>query len=97
MSVTVTLEFPIKPERVEEFKALLNDLLVDTRAFEGCQRVDVYQDQERPGDILLVEDWASKNHQQKYQAWRDEIGTADAIGPFLASAIRFNYFDQVDI
>ena len=57
MVVTVTLAFSIKPDRVEEFKALLKDLLPDTRAFEGCQRVDVYQDQDNPGYIYLVEDW----------------------------------------
>ena len=97
MSVTVTLEFSIRPERVEEFKALLKDLLVDTRAFEGCQRVDVYQDQDRPGYIYLVEDWASKNHQQKYQAWRDETGIADTMGPFVTGETKVNYFDQLDI
>ena len=30
MPVTVTLAFSVKPERVEEFKSLLKDLLPDT-------------------------------------------------------------------
>jgi quinol monooxygenase YgiN len=97
MPVTVTLEFSVKPERVEEFKSLLKDLLPDTRAYHGCLKVDVYQDQDNPGLIYLVEDWASKEHQQKYQAWRDESGIAEVIGPFLAGEPRFNYFDRQDI
>ena len=97
MAVTVTLAFSIKPERADEFKALLKSLLPDTRAFAGCQRVDVYQDQDNPGDIQLIEDWESKAHQQKYQSWRDETGIAETVGPFLAGEPRFNYFDKLDV
>jgi len=97
MAVTVTLTFSVKPERAEEFKSLLKELLPDTRAYDGCQSVDVYQDQDDPGLIYLVEDWRFNAHQQRYQAWRDEIGIAETVGPFLASEPRFNYFDKQGI
>lgn len=97
MAVTVTLAFSVKPERTDEFKSLLRNLLPDTRAYEGCIKVDVYQDQGDPGCIYLVEDWQSKMHQQKYQAWRDESGIADTLGPFLAGEPRFNYFDKLEV
>ena len=97
MPVTVTLKFDIKPERADEFKSLLESLLPDTRAYDGCLKVDVYQDQDSPGRILLVENWSSKQHQQKYQAWRDESGIADVVGPFLAREPSFNYLDKLDI
>ena len=73
------------------------ELLPDTRAYDGCLSVDVYQDQDNPGYICLVEDWESKVHQQRYQAWRDESGIAEVVGPFLAGEPRFNYFDKQDI
>ena len=82
MSVTVTLAFSVKPERADEFKSLFKELLPDTRAYDGCQNVDVYQDQDNPGLIYLVEDWDSKEHQQKYQAWRYDSGIADGVGLF---------------
>ena len=44
-----------------------------------------------------MEDWKSKVHQQKYQAWRDESGIAEVVGPFLVEDPRFNYFDKQDI
>jgi len=97
MAVMVTLAFSVKPERADEFKALLKELLPDTRAYDGCLSVDVYQDQDNPGYICLVEDWESKVHQQRYQAWRDESGIAEVVGPFLAGEPRFNYFDKQDI
>ena len=96
MPVTVTLAFSVIPERAEAFKALLRELLPDTRAYEGCLKVNVYEEQENPGRIYLVEDWESKAHQQRYQAWRDESGIAKVVGLFLAGEPRFNYFDKQD-
>ena len=97
MLVTVTLTFTVKPERAGEFIALLESLLPDTRAYEGCLRVDVYQDQDSPGSILLVEDWTSKQHQEKYQAWRDETGIAEVVGPFLAGEPSFRYLNHLEV
>ena len=97
MPVTVTLAFSVIPKRADAFKALLRELLPDTRAYEGCLKVDVYEDQDNPGCIYLVEDWESKAHQQRYQAWRDESGIAKVVGPFLVCEPRFNYLDKQDI
>ena len=97
MPVTVTLAFSVIPERAEAFKALLRELLPDTRAYEGCLKVNVYEEQENPGRIYLVEDWESKAHQQRYQAWRDQSGIANVVGPYLAGEPRFNYFYKQDI
>ena len=97
MAVTVTLEFSVVFERADEFKILLRELLRDTRSYEGCLKVEVYQGHDNPGIIYLVEDWESTVHQQKYQAWRDESGIAEVVGPFLVEEPRFNYFDKQDI
>ncbi|HCL26561.1 MAG: antibiotic biosynthesis monooxygenase [SAR202 cluster bacterium] len=97
MPVTVTLTFSVKPEMAPEFISLLESLLPDTRAYDGCLRVDVYQDQDSPGRILLVEDWESKQHQQRYQSWRDESGIAEVVGPFLAGEPSFSYFDKLGV
>ena len=97
MAITVMLEFSVLVERAEEFKILLSELLPDTRSYEGCLKVEVYQGHDNPGIIYLVEDWESKVHQQKYQAWRDESGIAEVVGLFLVEEPRFNYFDKQDI
>ena len=95
--VTVTLTCTVKSERAAEFISLLKSLLPDTRAYDGCLRVDVYQDQGNAGSILLVEDWTSKQHQEKYQKWRDETGIAEVVGPFLAGDPSFRYLDHLDV
>ena len=53
MSHTVIVEFTC-PEGVgEAFLPGLIDLLVDTRAFEGCESVETYTDSDNPDRILL--------------------------------------------
>lgn len=81
--------------RVAEFKALLKGLLPGTRALEGCQQVD--QGHEIGGEIYPVEAWASKEHQERYRAWRAETGIADTLRPFMAGEPRFNYFNKLDV
>jgi|TARA_B110000263_G_scaffold245330_1_gene254732 quinol monooxygenase YgiN len=97
MPITITLTFSVKPERTDEFKSLLESLLPDTRAYDGCLRVDVYQDQDDPSSIILVEDWTTKEHQQKYQAWRDETGIGEVVGPLLAGEPIFRYLGKLKI
>ena len=42
MSHHVVVKFPCKEGKGEEFLSVLKGALVDTRAFEGVQLVDVY-------------------------------------------------------
>lgn len=41
-TTVVMLEIQIKPECVDEVKALLKEALPDTRAYAGCQGIDIY-------------------------------------------------------
>jgi quinol monooxygenase YgiN len=97
MAVTVTLALAIKKERLDEFKGVIKDALPDTRAFDGCQSVDVYENHDKPGEIFLVERWDSKEHQQKYIAWREETGMMDALGTFLATPPTFAFYTKLDV
>ena len=60
MAVTVTIALPVKSERLDEFKTIMKDAFPETRAFDGCQSVEVYEDQDTPGNLLLIERWDSK-------------------------------------
>ena len=39
MSVMVTLELPAKPECLSEFLDVMREALIETRAYEGCNKV----------------------------------------------------------
>jgi quinol monooxygenase YgiN len=84
MSVTVTLLFPTKAEESDNFWNALISVLPDTRAYDGCVSVTTHRDLDDPSKVFLIEVWDSREHQQKYLAWRVETGLMDAIGPMLA-------------
>jgi quinol monooxygenase YgiN len=64
-----------KPGRTDEIIDGLTDILPDTRAFAGCNRLDVVQDVDDPTRIALIEEWDSKEQFAAYRAWRAETGT----------------------
>ena len=44
MSVLITVEFKIKPEKVDEALEEMREGLPATRNFQGCHRIDSYFD-----------------------------------------------------
>jgi quinol monooxygenase YgiN len=97
MDVTILLEVQVKPEKVGALKATLKEMLVDTRAFDGCIGVQAIQDLENPGNIVLVQKWKSRGHYEKYNAWRAKTGAASAAAEKLAATFGLRYFDSVDV
>ena len=96
MSVLVVAEVQVKPEHVSEMKSLLAELLPDTRAYDGCQGIDVHSNTEDPGDMVLIEYWDSRAHHEKYMAWRTETGVMKKVGEMLAGPPVMKYFEKID-
>jgi len=69
MSVMITVEFKIKPEKVDEAFEEMREGLSATRNFQGCQRIDSYFDKKN-SSLFLVEFWDSLEDQRKYLKWR---------------------------
>lgn len=96
MSTVALVELQVKPEAVEAIKAGLKGLLVETRKYAGCQSVDVYQNLDEKGTIVLYEKWDSAGHHQKYMAWRQETGALAQLGAALTGPPSIRYFDRVE-
>lgn len=71
------MEFEAKPEIGDGMGAALKAALPDTRAFDGCVKLDVLRSTENPNVWTLVEEWKSKAHHAKYAQWRTETGFMD--------------------
>ena len=69
MSVMITVEFKIKPEKVDEAFEEMREGLPATRNFQGCQRIDSYFDKKN-SSLFLVEFWDGLEDQRKYLKWR---------------------------
>lgn len=89
MSVMVSVEMPVLPEMFGDAVDALRGMLPDTRAFDGCELCDTYLDHDA-SRVLLVEKWASSEHQQAYLGWRIETGFLEQFGPFLSGEPVFS-------
>ena len=97
MSVLVNLEIPVKKERIEDFFNYLRDILVDTRAYEGCIRLETYHDMEN-SKVLLIEEWEKIENQESYMQWRTETGLVEALEEFLDGELVIKkYFPKKDV
>ena len=94
MSVMVLLEAPVKAEEVSNMKSLLAELFPETRAYKGCQAIDVYFNTEDADKMVLVEHWDSRPQHEKYLGWRTETGVMDKIGGMLAGPPSIRYFER---
>ena len=92
MTISVFLDLRLTPEAVTEAPAMLREILTDTRAFEGCEGVDVLIDQHDPTHLILAERWASTEADAAYRKWRATDG-ASQLGTLLASAPTSSSFE----
>ena len=96
MSQTVHVAFRCNEGQGANLVAILGEALVDTRAFDGCESVEVYADADNPDTIVLWEKFATRAHHEAYLAWRIETGMLDMLGPILTSGLEVAYLDDRD-
>ena len=82
IEIKIIAEFRVKGNQTEAFKSILAGALVETRSFEGCKGVDVFEDQEK-SVFYALSNWGSHSDYDKYLAWRTEQGIGDLLGPML--------------
>ncbi|MBX9605390.1 MAG: antibiotic biosynthesis monooxygenase [Gammaproteobacteria bacterium] len=92
-SCQVILEFNAKPDCVEKVREWLKSVLPDTRSFDGCVTLHVIQNQEDPTGIAIIEQWDSRQHYERYLAWRGERGDMEVFGAMMAGPPNIRFFD----
>lgn len=67
---TIYVKFDCLPGKREAFIQKVKDtgILEAIRAEAGCIRYDYYLSEKDPGELLLIEQWESKTHQQTHIA-----------------------------
>ena len=97
MSVLFILELQIEPDKVEDYLGQFPSLLPDTRAFDGCEEITVHQNEDDPTDVVLLEWWTSKEHHDRYMAWRRDRGDLERLGQGLAGPPKTRYLRDLDV
>jgi quinol monooxygenase YgiN len=96
MSVIVLVELQVKPDAVNQMKSLLKEVLPDTRAYKGCQGIDIYSNTDDSSNLVFYERWEERKNYESYLAWRTETGLMDKLGTMLAAPPSIRYFERVD-
>lgn len=96
MSVIVIVNISAREESLEELKKYFKKVLPDTRTYEGCQGLQLYQSQESPTKLIIHAKWESEEAQKKYIAWRIETGEFDKLNPMLSEPPSMEFYDIVD-
>ena len=82
MEYLVISDFKVNDVMADYMANVFKEALVDTRAFEGCNAIDVYYE-EKTNTFTLIEDWASLENYETYLQWRIDTGIADILNPLL--------------
>jgi quinol monooxygenase YgiN len=95
MSITVLVEWHVKPDEIVTAKALLEETFASTLNYAGCQRYAVYENQDSPGNIVLLTEWNSRDEYAQYMEWRKETGILSQFGQTFASPPNLRYFEAI--
>ena len=59
-------------------------------------RIYVYSETDNANNMVLVEKWDSREHYQKYHAWRTETGVIDKIRSMVEGEASIRFFELID-
>jgi|TARA_B100000809_G_C14983922_1_gene475559 quinol monooxygenase YgiN len=93
MPVSVLLEGVLKEGLVDEFVEICKGAYPVTRAYDGCQGINLTLNVDDPKNYVMTEIWDSKEHFEQYLAFRTEDGTVDAITAMSEEGPVIRIFD----
>ena len=96
MTVSVLLEGVLKEGLVDEVIGSCKGAYPVTRASDGCQGINLTLNVENSRNFVMTETWDSKQHYEKYLAFRTEDGTVGAITSMCETGPDIRIFDITD-
>ncbi len=93
MAVSVLLEGTLKEGLVDQFEEICTEAFKVTRAFDGCQNINLTFNVENNNNYVLTEVWDSKEHYEKYLAFRTDDGTIAAVTEMCSKGPVIRIFD----
>jgi quinol monooxygenase YgiN len=94
MSISRIGETHAKPELIEELRDFLISIMPLIKSSQGCESVQLYQNQDDPAKFTMIEVWDSvESHQASVKNIPTEL--LAKIRPLLGSPPSGSYFDLV--
>lgn len=99
MSITVIADLVVKPEEVEWVISTLQSVLPNTRKAEGCLGAELQQNQDDPNNLLIVQEFETREHYLAYMNAVRSQGDPDGVRErYIASFERpaeIRYYDHL--
>lgn len=84
--ITSLLDLRLRADALDDALDVLELTLRDTRSRPGCEGVDVMVDVADPAHVVVVERWASLEHDDAYRAWRTTPDGASDLARVVSAA-----------
>jgi quinol monooxygenase YgiN len=88
MPITSIFDLRLPPENLDKGYEVVRSTLVPTRAFPGCEGIEVLVDEDDPAHLIILERWASADDDAAYHAWRRTPEGASDLKHFMDPASR---------
>ncbi len=89
----VILELEARADAVDALTGWLTANLADTRDYAGCVSVQALRDTDDPTRIVVIGQWLSRAHWQRYIDWREARGDLATVGGLVREPPSFRCFD----
>jgi quinol monooxygenase YgiN len=96
VGVVVIIDLRTKPEHAASVKALLHGALPDILGFDGCLSAALHVNQDDNANLMLIERWTSREHFEKYRAWRAARGDHANLVSMLVGPLMVRAFNVVE-
>lgn len=95
MALTALLELEFKADALGDAKTVMDRVLGETRAFDGCEGIEILVDQKNEARWVVVEKWQSAEHDKAYRKFRAGEGAITDLGPLLAGAPKLTHYTSL--
>lgn len=95
MSVLIIIDMQAKPGKGDELVAMFKAIVPDTRAFDGCEQVAVFRNQDDPDQLSIVETFTTRAQYDAYFNWRLERGDLGPLVELIVAPPAPRFLDDI--
>ena len=93
MTVKVIFELKLQDGKTSELVQMVREALPVTRQYDGCKHVDLCLGLDDTTQVILTQEWESKEKHLAYIQFRTEDGSLDKIRAIVKEEPKMSYFD----
>lgn len=97
MTCHVILELTVKEGCYDSLRKWFVDSMPSTRDFDGYVSAEFVRNQDDLTKLLIMERWETRQHHERYLAWRVESGTLEELGAMIDGEPQIRYFDPIGV